>query len=313
MQQKKGRSMFPLKTKGKYCSLTWPFLVCVLFVTILNDVGALKLPYEPMNQAYEQQFSRPIPRTFSNIAYDHSNNNKRWLNQDNVEFIRNLRSMCGVREAVSPAQVQRGWKTIWLETRAESGTQSAQIRFVDPVTGFSGDVALSLEGDYNGTLVCDTVHPITSTEYAGCVGLIKRTLAPPGTPPEFIPTEFTGLVFVPSKEGEVKQVCVINSEEDTGFYGSPTIGSNVQHPVVLASLDAATTGVGGTQGPDSGINFNFWQALYGVNATSGALEDSQVLIRTTFYLTDLSALGTRDSVVATIEILIKSSVPSLSL
>lgn len=254
----------------------------IVLVALVLQVSALLLPYDTVNQQYQAKYGVNMPNRVSSII--HRNEYSIYTRSTgNSTVIAEAKRLCGTDDYVSAYDVQRFWKTIYLETLGDA-TQEGRLYFINSTTGFIDPPGIPLSGQYNGSLVCSAS--------LGCVGVIDRVIDFFGTPIPDPPVEQTILVFKRTPGGFPAETCVVNSDVESGLYLSKPIGRNVQHPDALISMDATLSGVGGTAGPDAGLNFNWWQTFQEqFNATSFI---NRELIRTVVWGVDNSALGTKD-------------------
>jgi len=199
-------------------------------------------------------------------------------------IISEAKKVCGTDQKFFKYDIQRKWRTIYLETLGNA-VQNGRLHFINSTTGFIDCSGIPLSGTYNGSLLCSGEQ--------GCVGVIDRAIDFFGTPIPDPPVEQTILVFKEVSVGAPTEVCVLNTDVTSGLYDTRPIGRNVQHPDLLLSMDGTISGVGGTTGPDAGLNFNWWQT-YQVPINSTLFENKE-RIRTLVWGIDNTELGTKDA------------------
>lgn len=265
--------------------------ILLVALSLLGCALAIQIPYTPVNDAYHAQTGQDLPHDINGL-YDDSNavptQETRTMGMSaKNQLIKDAKRICGSHVAIHEYDIQRDWKANWAETMPSTGTQSGQLRFINATTGLAGNVFLTLEGVYNSSLICN--------QKDGCVGFLSRTLAPPGTPSEFIPVENSVVVFKRVALGAPRELCVLNTDIVDGIDPERIITRLVSHPDAMANMDASKSGVGNYA--DAGMGMNYYQR-YG----------SDLRIRAILYLMSPALISVTDAVVIQVELLIDSTI-----
>lgn len=261
--------------------------LAITYISFFASIFAYRIPYDPVNEAYKaatgKELSRNVNGLWSGPAQTAQDNSERSVDW----FVRAAKRKCGVEDSYSLYDIQDAWKPNWAETMSSVSTITAQLRPMNATTGLPGDVFLTLEGIYNASFLCSINQ--------GCIGLIDRTLAPPGTPVELIPVERTVVIFKRVALGAPTELCVINSDVITGVDPGRILTRVVMHPDVLANMDASTSTVGGQA--DSGMGFNYYQQF-----------GNKLRIHSILFLMEPTLVGFADAITIQADIIISGMV-----
>jgi hypothetical protein len=273
-------------------------LALLIFGLLSFEALTFHVHYDIINPHYRERFGVDMPTTVSGVTTDDNTFGKivdfdTMSERDTENFIAEVKRICGTDQYYSEYDVQRLWRTVYLETRGD-GVQNGELYFLNASTGQPTFPGVPLSGEYNGSLIC--------TAGQGCIGEINRVIDFFGAPIPNATVEQTILVFKSEGKGAPTEMCVLNTDVTSGIYNSRPIGRNVQHPDALLSMDATISGVGGTQGPDAGLNFNWWQ-VYQVPGANSTFENVE-RIRTIVWGIDNSGLGTKDAATFLISLII---------